>query len=343
MKTRNIKPKKNFLKKLIVKINRLAGYEIIDQSNYFVETLDKKADKNLSSLGNNSITMPLGKLEIKRKVKSLDIIIRSCASVKMLSQSKERIFAKEKFEYSIRTLNSIVNSINYCKDIFTNINLKITIIDHNSSNEVKKKYENILKNSSINFEIVDLNFENYKKYINKINQENKEVTENQKSNMSNIHQSLDFAKNFDDLIYFVEDDYIHRKTCIEEMIYAYEKFSTVLDQELFLCPTDYPYLYSTPKNTNLLIGNKYHWRTINETLCTFLTSKQMILKYYDLLTSMCKYEHLPFEKPLHDIFEKEFCLSPVPSLALHCTNVNSAYGLSPNVNIEKLWKENKYE
>ena len=69
----------------------------------------------------------------------------------------------------------------------------------------------------------------------------------------------------------------------------------------------------------------------------------MILKYYDLLTSMCKYEHLPFEKPLHDIFEKEFCLSPVPSLALHCTNVNSAYGLSPNVNIEKLWKENKYE
>jgi len=333
VKTRNIKPKKNFLKKLLVKINRLAGYEIIDQSNYFVETLDKKADKNLSSLGNNSITLPLGKLEIKRKVKSLDIIIRSCASVKMLSQSKERIFAKEKFEYSIRTLNSIVNSINYCKDIFNNINLKITIIDHNSSNEVKKKYENILNNSSINFEIVDLNFENYKKYINNINQENKEVTENQKSNMSNIHQSLDF----------VEDDYIHRKTCIEEMIYAYEKFSTVLDQELFLCPTDYPYLYSTPKNTYLLIGNKYHWRTINETLCTFLTSKQMILKYYDLLTSMCKYEHLPFEKPLHDIFEKEFCLSPVPSLALHCTNVNSAYGLSPNINIEKLWKENKYE
>ena len=160
---------KNYLKKLLVKINRLAGYEIIDQSNYFVETLDKKADKNLSSLGNNSITLPLGKLEIKRKVKSLDIIIRSCASVKMLSQSKERIFAKEKFEYSIRTLNSIVNSINYCKDIFNNINLKITILDHNSSHEVKKKYENILNNSSINFEIVDLNFENYKKYINNIN------------------------------------------------------------------------------------------------------------------------------------------------------------------------------
>ena len=319
------------------------GYEIIDQSNYYVDSLNKEADKNLSTLGKNSITLPLGKLEIKRKVKSLDIIVRSCASVKMLSQSKDRIFAKEKFEYSIRSLNSIVNSINFSKNILKNISLKITIIDHNSSDEVKKKYENILKNSSINFKIVDLNFEHFKKFINSINHNNKEVTENQKSNMSNIHQSLDLAKNFEDLVYFVEDDYIHKKTCIEEMIYAYEKFSTVLDRELFLCPTDYPYLYSAPKSTNLFIGNKYHWRTINETLCTFLTSKNMVLKYYDLLTSMCKYEHQPFEKPLHDIFENEFCLSPVPSLALHCTNVNSAYGLSPNINIEKLWEENKYE
>ena len=44
-----------------------------------------------------------------------------------------------------------------------------------------------------------------------------------------------------------------------------------------------------------------------------------------------------FRKPLHKIFEKEVCLSPLPTLALHVTNVNSAYGISPFVDAEALW------
>ena len=56
---------------------------------------------------------------------------------------------------------------------------------------------------------------------------------------------------------------------------------------------------------------------------------------------MCKKEHAPFEKPLHTIYEKELCISPIPSLALHCTNVNSVFGLSPNINAKDLWEMNK--
>ena len=56
---------------------------------------------------------------------------------------------------------------------------------------------------------------------------------------------------------------------------------------------------------------------------------------------MCKVEHYPFEKPLHSIYKKELCISPIPSLAVHFTNVNSIYGLSPNVNWKKLWDENE--
>ena len=54
--------------------------------------------KDISIQGKKSITIPHGVVKIKRPVKSLDIIIRTCASVKMLSQSKERLFEKEKFE-----------------------------------------------------------------------------------------------------------------------------------------------------------------------------------------------------------------------------------------------------
>ena len=341
MKQLKIKKKNSFLKKLLIKINRIFGFEIVDQSNYSLASLDRYGHQNLSKIGERSITLPLGEYKINRKVKSLHIILRSCASVTMLSQSKDRIFGQKKHEYSIRTLNSIVKSLNYSKQLFDKISLKLTIIDHNSDLEVINNYKKILDNQFFNFEIKQLDFKKYKSNIKNINENKKSVSENQKSNMSNISQSLDIAFDSDDLIYFVEDDYLHKLNSIEEMIYTYEKFSSLLNNELFICPTDYPYLYTNPAQTNVLIGNNSHWRRIDQTLCTFLTSKKMIQKYFDLLKTMSTFEHLPFEKPLHEIYKKEFCFSPIPSLAIHYTNINSVYGVSPNENLNKLWSENE--
>ena len=87
MKEIKIKKKKSLIKKILIKLNRVFGFEIIDQSNYSVDSLDKYGYENLSKEGVNSITLPLGKLKIKRPVKSLHIILRSCASVKMLTQN----------------------------------------------------------------------------------------------------------------------------------------------------------------------------------------------------------------------------------------------------------------
>ncbi len=343
MKQIKIKKKKSFLKKFLIKLNRLFGFEIIDQSNYLVESLNKYGYENLSKEGVHSITLPLGKLEIKRPVKSLHIILRSCASVKMLTQNKDRIFGREKYEYSIITLNSLVKSLNYSKKIFNNIGLKLTIIDHNSEKNIIQKYKRILDKQFFDYKIVNLDFEKHQSSIESINEENKTVTENQKSNMVNIKQSLYLAKNSDDLIYFVEDDYVHKDNSIEEMIYTYEKLSTLFEDEIFLCPTDYPYLYMKPEKTNVLIGNSYHWRKIDQTLCTFLTSSKMINKYFNQLINMCEKEHYPFEKPLHEIYKKEYCFSPIPSLSIHLTNINSVYGISPNINLDKLWKENEFK
>ena len=145
----------------------------------------------------------------------------------------------------------------------------------------------------------------------------------------------------DDIIYFVEDDYLHKNEAITEMLFTYEKISSQVGKEIFLCPVDYPYLYKDSEKTNILIGHQYHWRTIKESLLTFMTSKQMLNKHWLSLVKMGSEEHSPFETPLHKIYEDEICLSPIPSLAMHCTNVNSVFGLSPNINWEKLWDENK--
>ena len=117
------------------------------------------------------------------------------------------------------------------------------------------------------------------------------------------------------------------------MIFAYEKFSSIFKRELFLLSTDYPYLYKKFDSTNILFGEKCHWRTVKESLLTFLTSKKMILKYFEKLDEMSKIENNPFEKNLHDIYKNEICLSPVPTLSIHCTNVYSVFGLSPTIQV----------
>ena len=56
MKQLKIKKKKSFLKKLLIQINRLFGFEIIDQSNYSVEGIEKYGYENLSIIGQQSTT-----------------------------------------------------------------------------------------------------------------------------------------------------------------------------------------------------------------------------------------------------------------------------------------------
>ena len=259
MKIKNKTNKSNFFKKLFIKLCRLFGFEIIDQSNFYLPTSEKYGNENLSQIGKESLVMPMGRTKITRPIKSLDIILRTCASVNMLTQSKQRIFEKDKSEYSLKTLNSIINSINNNKKLFERIKLKLTIVDHNSDDQILEKFSALLDKQFFENEIIKLDINLYEKQINKINEEGKEVTKNQISNMSNIHQSFDIAKNCEDVVYFVEDDYLHKLDSIEEMIFTYEKISTQLNQELILCPSDYPYLYSNIQKSNIFLGNKYHW------------------------------------------------------------------------------------
>ena len=342
MKELKIKNNKSFLKKIFIKLCRIFGYEIIDQNNLTIPTSNKVINQNLSKLGINSINLPLGEVKITRKVKSLDIIIRTCMEVNMLTQNKERIFEKGKPEYTLRSINSLLNSA-IANENFKNVSVNFTVVDHNSSQENLDKMRNLFKRKNVKFNLINLDVDKFSNKIEKINEKKEAVTSNQISNMANIHQSLLESVKAEDLIYFVEDDYLHSKDCLEEMIFAYERISTQLGNELFLCPADYPYLYSKFENTNIILGNKYHWRKIEETLCTFLSSKKMIQQYLKNIIKMCEFEHYPFEKPLHEIYKKELCISPIPSLAVHFTNINSIFGLSPNVNWKRIWDDNKIE
>ena len=342
MKVQKNSTKSSFFKQIFIKICRIFGYEIIDQSNFYVPTQKKTLDENLNIQGKKSIALPLGEVEISRKVKALTVIFRSCTKVNMLTQNKKRLFDRNKSEYTFRSLNSIITSLNQAKMAFPKIKFDIVIIDYNSKKEDLEQMKKQLNKTNFKNSVITLDINEFLDNIKKVNAKNEKVTENQMSNMSNIHKSLLFAKNeCSDLVYFVEDDYLHRQEAINEMILTYERISSQLKRELILCPTDYPYLYTKIDSTNIFLGANKHWRKVEETLCTFLTSKIILQKHWNKFILMCNFEHYPFEQPLHDIYKSEYCLSPIPSLAIHLTNINSIFGLSPNMNWKKIWEDNK--
>jgi hypothetical protein len=339
MRQLNKTKKKGIFKKLFVKLSRLLGYELIDQADMSFVT--SKNLKNPSISGRKSITLPLGEVKITRKVQNFDIILKTCTSVNLVSQNKKRIFEQPKSEYTMRTINSLIKSIKKASKDKSYTNFNITILDAGSPKEDMTIIERVLKNSELKFNIICLNLNEYLKRIKIIKRNNYQIENNMKSTMASIIKSFELAKDLDDLVYFVEDDYIHDDESISEMISAYEKFSTILKDEIFIVPVDYPYLYQKNQSTNVLIGQKNHWRSVNESLLTFMTSKEMINKYYSDLIKMGEIEYEPYETILHSIYDKENCFSPIPSLALHCTNVNSVFGLSPNINAKDLWEKNK--
>ena len=322
------------MKKFFIKICKFFGFEIIDQNEFTSPTLNKELNKDLSILNKKSIILPLGEVKITRQVKSILIVIRVNTEIEVWDQNKRRLFEKPKIEYSIRSIKSLINSINYCQSKYLDLKIKTIILDDSSKIENLDKIKEIIKD--INAEIISLDT---KKFETKIK---KQKTQQTFSNLASLFRCFEIGKEIgEDLIFFVEDDYLHFETMLEEMIATYERVSTQVGKDIFMCPADYPYLYMNNEKTNILIGNKRHWRTITKTLCTFLTSKKILDLYWENFTKNCEDRHDPFEKYINEIYKKEFCISPLKSLSVHLTNVNSSYGLSPFINYKNLWDQNK--
>ena len=328
--------KKSIIKRLFIKLSKALGYEIIDQSDFSSPTLQKELNQELSIINEKSIVLPLGEVRITKKVNSVLIIFRTNTDIEIWDQNKKRLFEKPKIEYSLRALKSLIRSINFSKTKYPNIKFKTIIVDDKSKEENLNKLKKLLDGSGLDMSITTLN---HGKYKDTIKQQKNDQTF---SNLASLLQSFELGKEHGkDLIFFVEDDYLHFEPMMEEMIASYERIASQVNKEIFMCPADYPYLYMNNEKTNILIGNKRHWRTINQTLCTFMTTKPLLDKYWDNFHNTCLDRNDPFEKHLNEIYVKELCISPLKSLSLHLTNVNSSYGLSPFINYKKLWNENQ--
>ena len=164
---------KHILKKFFIKICRLLDFEIIDQNQFTSPTLNNSLNENLSKINKKSIVLPLGEVKIKRKINSLNIIFRSNTKVNIWDQNKIRIFDKPRSEYTLRSLNSLLNSIQKAKSQLPNINLNLTIVDDNSDKTTIEKMNLLLNKKEFASSIINLNQNEFKDTI--MNKDNPET------------------------------------------------------------------------------------------------------------------------------------------------------------------------
>jgi hypothetical protein len=137
--------------------------------------------------------------------------------------------------------------------------------------------------------------------------------------------ALDYVKkqNFDDedIIYFVEDDYLHVEGWEEILQNVFDNFN--ID---YVTLYDHPDKYFAPMYKNLeaslLVTDKCHWRTTPSTCNTYAGKWKTFKKHWDIHYKFClpEYTHDGYD---HTKFitlwqNGSNLISPIPSVSTHC-------------------------
>ncbi len=309
--------KQNRILRLIL---RLLKVYAVERDNFnLINPPIKNEGKSSFLFNDKSFVLPNGYVDIKRKIDNLDIVFRYCTTVNLwkTSQTWKRIIPDIDKETLVRTcFKSLLSSIEYFQNNHSkNLKINLHIVDDGHQDDFNKKILKLANKYNINT-----------KYYKNENQGNKE----------SFLYCLQLSKNFNDLIFFIEDDYLFEKIAIEELVLSYSRLATLLEEDIIISPADYWFYYDSLYKTSVMLGANRKFRFVGETLMTFLTSKKIIEKNYSLIEQVSLNENDPFEKPLHELYKKHPCLAPIGSLSYHISTIAS--GISPHDDWKKLWE-----
>lgn len=258
---------------------------------------------------------------IPRPVTHFDIVFRSCTRVEIFGQDRKRLLDQSKSEVMNRCLNSLIRSIDTAMLQGVDIPIRLVVLDDHSAEPFVAQIKTLLTHAPCETEFIAL-----------------ETTGNGPS----VGEAYKWArKNSKDVIYFVEDDYLHEPNAIFEIIRSYERHAAVLGQDVTLFPTDMPDRYRHIEETQVFLGSHRHWRTIGNTTFTSITSIKILNAHWKSFIGLAQYgidPEITEANTLQHIYKQVPCLSPMPSLALHYQQVD---GLSPFTDWKKWWADAK--
>jgi glycosyltransferase involved in cell wall biosynthesis len=216
-----------------------------------------------------------------------------------------RYVAAPKSEIMLRCTQSLVTSLNQATG-----DIILRVFDDHSSVTAVATLRRILKNCRHRVEFVAVEERGY--------------------NASCLASFARARTDARELVYFVEDDYLHAPSAIPEMLDAHVRFRETLGREVALHPYDDPKNYWSPifsrEDCRVVYGGHRHWRTNTHTTNTCWVEVETLRRNWELFELLARYSSTPFGQQ-HHIFEASTInriwreqvalFTPIPSLALH--------------------------
>jgi hypothetical protein len=147
------------------------------------------------------------------------------------------------------------------------------------------------------------------------------------SNNDSLKYQLNYAKDLDTDLYFLEDDYLHTENAITHIINGISKFGLV---------TGYDHYDRYSRNDDITMGCEsiyfhegLHWRTCESTTCTWAVKKDIFKNILPIAENFLLHDR-EFFRFLNRNNIKLY--SPIPALSTH---VHEPY-MSPGIDWEKI-------
>ncbi|OBG55031.1 MULTISPECIES: glycosyltransferase [unclassified Mycobacterium] len=217
-----------------------------------------------------------------------------------------RYVGAPKSEIMLRCTQSLVTAINRA-----DADVILRVFDDHSSPDVVATLHRILEKCEQRVEFVPLEERGYNA-----------------SCLTSFSRARDDGR---DVVYLVEDDYLHTASAIQEMVEAHELFREKFGgQEVALHPYDDPKNYwgmiFSQENWRVLYGTRRHWRTNTHTTNTCWVEIETLRRNWALFERLARYSSTPYGQANHifeastinKIWREQVALfTPIPSLALH--------------------------
>lgn len=234
----------------------------------------------------------------------LDVVLRTCDHSAVHNDFRTRYCQKPKAEIIDKCVQSLINSCKNCDH-----EISLTIYDDHSS---------------------ELTVANLKNKLSSCNFATKFVSLEDKGYNNSCYIQYSHCKNSKaDLVYAVEDDYLHSPSAIQEMIDSYDIFSSKLNKQIILYPFDDPGEYPPQNSCYLVHGSNRHWRTGIFTTCVLMCNPKIFNDHWDLFELVALKYNGNYMQPREEHYEESNTIwkiwmngdairfNPIPSVALH--------------------------
>lgn len=239
----------------------------------------------------------------------LNIVLRTCDRK---SIQGDRVVPKE--DCVTTCFRSLVDSISK----FDSSKCKLHVIDDNSSEETREKLKKIAPNASFDF----------------LEPRDEEKLNPKQRSRHSVRIQYDYIKQLseNDLVYLVEDDYLHYPYSIHKIVEAWEYFTLLFPRNTVgIFPQDFNQMYYHPQNMfnstyvekcMVLPGPDRYYRTTWFTHESFMVPVKLIKKYsleFDKLDTIGTVEGAWEGNTISNVWQNPevIMLMPLGTLAIH--------------------------